>query len=478
MSDYHYVSPLSQRYASSEMQQLLSERHRALLWRRLWVFLAQSERELGLQISQDQIDELTEKADSVDLERCHQYEKETRHDVMAHIRAYADDCPRAAGIIHLGATSCYVGDNSDMMIYRDALRLIESRICAIIRQLSEFCLKYADLPTLAYTHFQPAQPTTVGKRASLWVQDLVSDLEELDFVLHSLRPLGCKGTTGTQASFLELFHGDTEKVFELDRKIVTRMGFEKAVDVSGQTYSRKQDARILNLLAQIAASAQKFATDLRLLQHEKELEEPFEQTQVGSSAMPYKRNPMRSERITGLARYVISNAQNGLTTAAEQWLERSLDDSANRRLAMAEGFLCVDGILMLYENITAGIRVYPKMIEKHLNAELPFMATENILMKAVEMGGDRQHVHDRIRQAAMAAGSKVKNDGAECDLLQRLAEDPEIPLDEEAVSQCVSIEDFIGMAKLQTEVYINETVMSILEQHRDVPMLNQADIQI
>ena len=468
MSEFNYVSPLSQRYASPEMQKLFSERTRALLWRRLWVILARAEHELGLPVTAAQADELAAHAGEVDLERCHRYERETRHDVMAHIRAYADDCPTAAPIIHLGATSCYVGDNADIMIYRDAIRLIQARLCHILENLGAFALRYAATPTLAYTHFQPAQPTTVGKRAALWMQDLVLDLEELDFVLNTLRPLGCKGTTGTQASFVELFHGDREKVLELDRRIVAAMGFSEPIAVSGQTYTRKQDARILNALAQIAASAQKFATDLRLLQHEKEVEEPFESTQVGSSAMPYKRNPMRSERITGLSRYLIGNAHNGLTTAAEQWLERSLDDSANRRISMAEGFLCADGILMLYENITSGLTVNERMIEKHLKAELPFMATEGLLMRAVEKGGDRQKVHEIIRKAAMDAGRRVKQDGAECDLLERLAQDPAFPLGEADILTQLDPKSFTGIAAEQTERFVKDTVQPALARYKDL----------
>ncbi len=469
MSGDNYVSPLSQRYAGREMQKLFSENHRALLWRRLWVILAQTEHDLGLPVTQEQVDELKAHADTVDLERCHRHEGEVRHDVMAHIRAYAEDCPLAAPIIHLGATSCYVGDNSDMLIYRDALRLLEGRLARILENLSAFAYRYRQMPTLAYTHFQPAQPTTVGKRATLWMQDIVYDLEEIDFVIAHLRPLGCKGTTGTQASFLELFHGDEDKVFELDRRIVRAMGFEEGAAVSGQTYSRKQDARILNALSQIGASAQKFATDLRLLQHEKELEEPFETSQVGSSAMPYKRNPMRAERMTGLARYLIGNSQNALTTAAEQWLERSLDDSANRRLSMAEGFLCADGLLMLYENVTANLTVNPKVIEKHLNAEMPFMASENLLMRAVERGGDRQQLHETIRVAAMAAGQKVKQEGAECDLLDRLADDPDFPLSRDEINDQLDPASYTGMAAKQTEVFLDIVVREALEKHSGLP---------
>ncbi len=469
MSENTYVSPLSQRYAGRDMQKLFSEGHRALLWRQLWVILAQTEHDLGLPVTQEQVDELKAHADHVDLERCKEYEKVLRHDVMAHIHAYAGECPAAAPIIHLGATSCYVGDNSDMMIYRDGIRLLQGRIVRVLRNLEAFARKYKDLPTLAYTHFQPAQPTTVGKRATLWMQDLLYDLEELDFVLSHLRPLGCKGTTGTQASFLELFHGDEDKVLELDRRIVAAMGFERGAAVSGQTYSRKQDARILNALAQIAASAQKFATDLRLLQHEKEIEEPFESTQVGSSAMPYKRNPMRSERMTAQARYLIGNAHNALTTAAEQWLERSLDDSANRRLSMAEGFLCADGLLMLYENVTSNLTVNPQVISRHLKAEMPFMASENLMMRAVEKGGDRQKLHEIIRKASMEAGRRVKQEGAECDLLDRLAQDPEFPMNEQEIHQHLDPTLYTGMAARQTEVFLDDIVQEFIESHADLP---------
>ena len=475
MTAENYISPLSQRYASKDMQKLFSEAHRARLWRRLWVILAQTEHELGLPVTEQQVDELRAHQEDIDLESCHRYEQAVRHDVMAHIRAYADDCPQAAPIIHLGATSCYVGDNSDMMIYRDAIRLLQGRIVRILRNLSVFAHQYAGMPTLAYTHFQPAQPTTVGKRATLWMQELVYDLEELDFVADHLQPLGCKGTTGTQASFLELFHGDEEKVLELDRRIVRAMGFSQGVAVSGQTYSRKQDARILNALAQIGASGQKFATDLRLLQHEKEIEEPFETSQVGSSAMPYKRNPMRAERMTGLARFLIGNAQNALTTSAEQWLERSLDDSANRRLSMADGFLCADGLLMLYENITSNLTVNPKVIERHLRAEMPFMASENLLMQAVEHGGNRQQLHEKIRIAAMAAGQRVKQEGAGCDLLDRLAADPDFPLTEDEIKQQLDPRAYTGMAEKQTEVFLETVVKTAIEKHTDLP---EADDEI
>ena len=469
MSSENYVSPFSQRYASRDMQELFSEAHRSRLWRRLWIILAQTEHDLGLPVTQEQVDELKAHETDIDLESCHRYEQAVRHDVMAHIKAYADACPQAAPIIHLGATSCYVGDNSDMMIYRDAIRLLQGRLVRILRNLGAFARQYAALPTLAYTHFQPAQPTTVGKRATLWMQELVYDLEELDFVAEHLRPLGCKGTTGTQASFLELFHGDEEKVFELDRRIVSAMGFREAAAVSGQTYSRKQDARMLNALAQIGASAQKFATDLRLLQHEKEIEEPFETSQVGSSAMPYKRNPMRAERMTGLARYLIGNAQNALTTAAEQWLERSLDDSANRRLSMADGFLCADGLLMLYENVTSNLTVNPKVIDRHLRAEMPFMASENLLMQAVERGGNRQQLHEKIRVAAMAAGRRVKQEGAECDLLDRLAADPDFPMTGEEIRQQLDPAAYTGMARKQTEVFLDTVIKETLENYTDLP---------
>ncbi len=424
-----YLSPFSTRYASKEMQYLFSSQNKFSLWRRLWIILAESEQELGLPITDEQIAEMKAHQNDIDFDAAAAYEKKLRHDVMAHIHAWGDQCPTARPIIHLGATSCYVGDNADVLILRDALKLIRARLIAVIKALAQFAEEHAAQPCLAFTHFQSAQPTTVGKRATLWLNDLTLDLEEIDFCLNTLKPLGCKGTTGTQASFLELFHGDFEKVKKLDSLISEKMGFAAAVPVSGQTYSRKTDSRVLNALSQIGQSAHKFANDIRLLAHKKEIEEPFEKNQIGSSAMAYKRNPMRSERMTALSRFLISNAQNGAMTAAEQWFERTLDDSANRRLSLAEGFLCADAILSLYLNIASGLVVYDKVIEKHLREELPFMATENILMDAVERGGDRQELHEHIRLHSIAAANAVKMEGKPCDLLSRIAADPAFQAD-------------------------------------------------
>ena len=462
-----YQSPFSTRYASDEMQALFSARHKAVLWRRLWVILAQSEMELGLPVTKAQVEELEQHIEDIDFDKAAAYEKTLRHDVMAHIRTYADQCPTAAPIIHLGATSCYVGDNADVLILRDALKLLQGRLVEIVRMLAAFADKYADTPCLAYTHFQPAQPTTVGKRATLWLNDLMLDLEECEFVLSTLRPLGCKGTTGTQASFLELFDGDFEKVKRLDALICEKMGFAAAVPVSGQTYSRKTDARALNFLAQIAQSAHKFSTDIRLLAHEKEIEEPFEKTQVGSSAMAYKRNPMRCERMAGLCRHLIANAQNGAMTTAEQWLERTLDDSANSRISIAEGFLCADAVLSLYLNVASGLVVHEKVIEKHLREELPFMATENILMDAVKAGGDRQKLHERIRVHSMAAGARVKDEGKPCDLLERIADDDQFPMTMTELNDRLRPALYTGCAPMQTRDYLAHTIAPALEKYAD-----------
>ena len=460
-----YFSPFSTRYASKEMQYLFSARNKFSLWRKLWIFLAEAEQSLGLPISDEQLDQMRAHADDVDFDAAAEYEKKLRHDVMAHIHAWGDQCPLARPIIHLGATSCYVGDNADVIILRDGLKLIRGRLLAVIRSLAQFAGEYAALPCLAFTHFQPAQPTTVGKRAALWISDLVMDLEEIDFCLDTLKPLGCKGTTGTQASFLELFQGDYEKVKRLDALITEKMGFSSPVPVSGQTYSRKTDSRILSALSQIGQSAHKFANDLRLLAHDKEIEEPFEAHQVGSSAMAYKRNPMRSERMTALCRHLISNAQNGAMTAAEQWFERTLDDSANRRLSLAEGFLCCDAVLALYANIASGLVVYDKVIEKHLLEELPFMATENLLMDAVKRGGDRQALHEKIRLHSMAASDAVKKEGKPCDLLSRIAADPAFSADEESLSAAMAPEKYIGCAQMQTEAYLQSTVFPLLSEN-------------
>ena len=462
-----YLSPFSTRYASKEMQYLFSSQNKFSLWRRLWIILAESEQELGLPITDEQIAEMKAHQNDIDFDAAAAYEKKLRHDVMAHIHAWGDQCPTARPIIHLGATSCYVGDNADVLILRDALKLIRARLIAVIKALAQFAEEHAAQPCLAFTHFQSAQPTTVGKRATLWLNDLTLDLEEIDFCLNTLKPLGCKGTTGTQASFLELFHGDFEKVKKLDSLISEKMGFAAAVPVSGQTYSRKTDSRVLNALSQIGQSAHKFANDIRLLAHKKEIEEPFEKNQIGSSAMAYKRNPMRSERMTALSRFLISNAQNGAMTAAEQWFERTLDDSANRRLSLAEGFLCADAILSLYLNIASGLVVYDKVIEKHLREELPFMATENILMDAVERGGDRQELHEHIRLHSIAAANAVKMEGKPCDLLSRIAADPAFQADEEALEKALLPENYIGCAAMQTREYLNAVIAPLLSANQD-----------
>ncbi len=462
-----YLSPFSTRYASKEMQYLFSAQNKFSLWRKLWIILAESEQELGLPITDEQIAEMKAHQNDIDFDAAAAYEKKLRHDVMAHIHAWGDQCPMARPIIHLGATSCYVGDNADVLILRDALRLVRARLVAVIKALAQFAEDHAAQPCLAFTHFQSAQPTTVGKRATLWLNDLTLDLEEIDFCLSTLKPLGCKGTTGTQASFLELFHGDFEKVKKLDSLISEKMGFAAAVPVSGQTYSRKTDSRVLNALSQIGQSAHKFANDIRLLAHKKEIEEPFEKNQIGSSAMAYKRNPMRSERMTALSRFLISNAQNGAMTAAEQWFERTLDDSANRRLSLAEGFLCADAILSLYLNIASGLVVYDKVIEKHLREELPFMATENILMDAVERGGDRQELHEHIRVHSIAAANAVKMEGKPCDLLSRIAADPAFQADEEALEKALLPENYIGCAAMQTKEYLNTVISPLLSANQD-----------
>ncbi|MGI6150794.1 MAG: adenylosuccinate lyase [Christensenellales bacterium] len=465
MSKDRYESPLSSRYASKEMQILFSAQHKFSTWRKLWVILAQSEMELGLPITREQVEELAAHTEDIDFERAAEYERKLRHDVMAHVHAYGDVCPKARPIIHLGATSCYVGDNADILILRDAMKLIRKKVAAVARSLCAFALSYANVPTLAFTHFQPAQPTTVGKRAALWVNDLLFDLEKLDFVLSTLKPLGSKGTTGTQASFLELFEGDYEKVKKLDQLVTQRMGFETSVAVSGQTYSRKIDSRALNALSQIAQSAAKFSNDIRLLAHLKEVEEPFEKDQIGSSAMAYKRNPMRSERMAGLARYVMTDAQNAAFTAAAQWFERTLDDSANRRIAVAEAFLATDAVLSLYQNVASGLVVYEKVIRAHLEAELPFMVTENILMAAVKAGGDRQELHERIRRHSVEAARMVKEEGRPNDLVQRIAKDEAFGLTEEEIQNSLKPENFIGCAAMQTVDFINGIALPMLEKY-------------
>ena len=462
-----YTSPLSERYASREMQEVFSQDRKFKTWRKLWIALAETEQELGLPISDEQIAELKAHADDINYEDARAREKEVRHDVMSHVYAYGLQCPKAKGIIHLGATSCYVGDNTDLILMRDALQIIRRKLISVIGSLAAFAEKYKDLPTLAFTHFQPAQPTTVGKRATLWINELMIDLEDLTYVRDSLRLLGSKGTTGTQASFLELFEGDEEKCDRLDPMIAEKMGFPGCYPVSGQTYSRKIDTRVLNVLAGIAASATKFSNDIRLLQHLKEVEEPFEKHQIGSSAMAYKRNPMRSERIASLARYLIADAMNPAITSAVQWFERTLDDSANKRLSVPEGFLAADGILDLMANVADGLVVYPKVIRKHLMAELPFMATENIMMDAVKAGGDRQELHERIRELSMAAGRHVKEEGGDNDLLSRIAADPAFGLTEEELTRAMDPAKYVGRAPYQTERYLRDVVRPLLDANRD-----------
>ena len=424
MSTDRYTSPLSERYASREMQYIFSQDMKFRTWRKLWIALAETEKELGLNITQEQIDELKAHADDINYDVARAREKEVRHDVMSHVYAYGVQCPKAKGIIHLGATSCYVGDNTDIIVMTEALKLVQKKLVNVIAELSRFADKYKDQPTLAFTHFQPAQPTTVGKRATLWTQEFMMDLEDLEYVLDTIKLLGSKGTTGTQASFLELFDGDQETIDKIDPMIAAKMGFKECYPVSGQTYSRKVDTRVVNVLAGIAASAHKMSNDIRLLQHLKEVEEPFEKSQIGSSAMAYKRNPMRSERIASLSRYVMVDALNPAITSATQWFERTLDDSANKRLSVPEGFLAIDGILDLCLNVVDGLVVYPKVIEKHMMAELPFMATENIMMDAVKAGGDRQELHERIRELSMEAGKNVKVEGKDNNLLELIAADP------------------------------------------------------
>lgn len=463
-----YESPLNTRYASDEMKEIFSPDRKFKTWRRLWIALAESERELGLPITQEQINELVAVKDNINYEAVDREEETVRHDVMAHVRAYGEQCPSAKGIIHLGATSCYVGDNTDILLMKEALEIIKVRLLRIVVILSEFADKYKSLPTLGFTHFQPAQLVTVGKRASLWIQDLLFDIEEIDFVLPSLRLLGCKGTTGTQASFLQLFRGDHHKVEELDRKIAEKMGLPNPYPVTGQTYSRKIDSRVVSLLSSIAQTAHKFSNDIRLLQHLKEVEEPFEQQQIGSSAMAYKRNPMRAERMASLARFVIADAANPAMTAAEQWFERTLDDSANRRITIPEAFLAIDAVLMLYENVSNGLIVYPRVIEKHLMDELPFMATENILMEAVKRGGDRQALHEKLRIHSMAAGAVVKREGRKNDLLRRITYDESFDLDEKSLSDLLNPMMFVGRCSEQVITFLTEYVKPVLDANSDL----------
>ena len=463
-----YVSPLSERYASREMQAVFSPDAKFKTWRKLWIALAETEKELGLPITDEQIEELKSHADDINYADAKAREKIVRHDVMSHVYAYGLQCPKAKGIIHLGATSCYVGDNTDIILMREALQIIRRKLVNAIACLAKFADEYKELPTLAFTHFQPAQPTTVGKRATLWINEFMMDLDDLDYVAGSLKLLGCKGTTGTQASFLELFEGDQEKCDKIDIMIAEKMGFEACYPVSGQTYSRKVDTRVLNVLAGIAASATKFSNDIRLLQHLKEVEEPFEKGQIGSSAMAYKRNPMRSERIASLSRYVISDALNPAITSAVQWFERTLDDSANKRLSVAEGFLACDGILDLVVNVVDGMVVYPKVITKHLMAELPFMATENIMMDAVKAGGDRQELHERIRQLSMEAGKTVKIEGKDNNLLDLIAEDPTFPLGKEELAASMDPKKYVGRAPYQVTKYLENVVNPVIEANKDI----------
>ena len=463
-----YQSPLSERYASKEMQYIFSPDKKFRTWRRLWIALAETERELGLPITEEQIEELKAHKDDINYDVANQREKEVRHDVMSHVYAYGVQCPKAKGIIHLGATSCYVGDNTDIIIMTEALKLVRRKLINVINELAAFADKYKGQPTLAFTHFQPAQPTTVGKRATLWLQDLTLDLQDVDYVLGTMKLLGSKGTTGTQASFLELFDGDHEKVKLVDKKIAEKMGFSGCYAVSGQTYSRKVDSRVLNVLAGIAQSAHKFSNDIRLLQHLKEVEEPFEKSQIGSSAMAYKRNPMRSERMASLADYVMADAMNPMLVASTQWFERTLDDSANKRLSIPEGFLAVDGILDLYLNVVDGLVVYPKVIEKRLMSELPFMATENIMMDAVKAGGDRQELHERIRTLSMEAGKNVKVNGQDNNLLELIAADPAFNMSLEELKKTMEPSRYVGRSKEQVEEFLAEAVNPILEENKEL----------
>ncbi len=458
-----YDSPFNARYASPEMQELFSPDMKFKTWRRLWIALAEAEKELGLNITDEQIEELKKFKDDINYDIAEAKEKEFRHDVMAHIHAYGEQCPNARGIIHLGATSCYVGDNTDIIVMTEALKLVRKKLLIVIKRLSEFAMKYKDQPTLGFTHYQPAQLVTVGKRACLWLQDLLIDFEDLEFVLSNMRLLGQKGTTGTQASFLSLFEGDHEKIKKLDKLIAEKMGYKSTFPVSGQTYTRKLDSRVLNVLSGIAQSAYKFSNDIRLLQSMKEIEEPFEKHQIGSSAMAYKRNPMRSERISSLARYVIVDALNPAITASTQWFERTLDDSANKRISVPEAFLAVDAILNIFINISEGLVVYPKVIMKHILDELPFMATENIMMEAVKRGGDRQEIHERIRTHSMEAAKMVKLEGKSNDLIERIAADPAFKLDFSELKAVLKPENYIGRAPQQVEEFVNEYIKPVLD---------------
>ena len=468
MSTDRYTSPLSERYASKEMQYIFSPEMKFKTWRRLWIALAETEQELGLDITDEQIAELKAHKDDINFEVAKEREKLVRHDVMSHVYAYGVQCPKAKGIIHLGATSCYVGDNTDIIVMAEALKLVKTKLVNVMAELAKFADTYKELPTLAFTHFQPAQPTTVGKRATLWLQEFMMDLEDLEYVAGSLRLLGSKGTTGTQASFLELFDGDNETVDKIDPMIAEKMGFKNCYAVSGQTYSRKVDTRVVNILAGIAASAYKMSNDIRLLQHLKEVEEPFEKNQIGSSAMAYKRNPMRSERIGSLARYVMVDALNPAITSATQWFERTLDDSANKRLSVPEAFLAIDGILDLCLNVVDGLVVYDKVITKHLMAELPFMATENIMMDAVKKGGDRQELHEKIRQLSMQAGAHVKQEGKEKNLLELIAADPAFQLSLEELQASMEPSKYVGRAPRQVTKFLEDVIQPILDENKEL----------
>ncbi len=474
METNRYISPLSERYASKEMQYIFSQDMKFTTWRKLWIALAETEMELGLNkdgkpvITQEMIDEMKAHVDDINYDVAREREKQVRHDVMSHVYAYGQQCPKAAGIIHLGATSCYVGDNTDVIIMREGLRLVRKKLINVIVELAKFADAYKDMPTLAFTHFQPAQPTTVGKRATLWCNEFMMDLEDLDYVLSTMKLLGSKGTTGTQASFRELFNDDNETIDKIDPMIAKKMGFDACVPVSGQTYSRKLDTRVCNILAGIAASAHKMSNDIRLLQHLKEVEEPFEKNQIGSSAMAYKRNPMRSERIASLSRYIMIDALNPAITSATQWFERTLDDSANKRLSVAEGFLACDGVLDLCLNVVDGLVVYPKVIEKRLRSELPFMATENIMMDVVKLGGNRQELHERIRQLSMEAGKHVKEEGKENNLLELIAADEMFPMGEAELEESMIPSKYVGRSVYQVEKYLAEVVRPVLDANKDI----------
>ncbi|MCI6042111.1 adenylosuccinate lyase [bacterium] len=468
MSTDRYVSPLSERYASKEMQYIFSPDMKFRTWRRLWIALAETEKELGLPITQEQIDELKAHKDDINYDVAKERERQVRHDVMSHVYAYGVQCPKAKGIIHLGATSCYVGDNTDIIVMTEALKLVKKKLVNVIAELAKFADEHKNLPTLAFTHFQPAQPTTVGKRATLWMQEFMLDLEDLNYVLSTMKLLGSKGTTGTQASFLELFDGDQETIDKIDPMIAGKMGFKECYPVSGQTYSRKVDTRVLNVLAGIAASAHKFSNDIRLLQHLKEVEEPFEKSQIGSSAMAYKRNPMRSERIASLSRFVMVDALNPAITSATQWFERTLDDSANKRLSIPEGFLAIDGILDLCLNVVDGLVVYPKVIEKRLRSELPFMATENIMMDAVKAGGDRQELHERIRELSMEAGKTVKVEGKDNNLLELIAADPAFNLTLEELEKTMDPSKYTGRAAVQVDAFLKNVIQPVLDENKEL----------